>query len=411
MRILIQKFGGTSVATKERRNKAVQHVLRAVSEGYRPVVVVSAMGRRGDPYATDTLIEMARNENRQISPRELDLLMSCGEVISATVTAQAISSQGVKAVALTGGQAGIITDATFGNAKILEIRTEQLMKLLEAGVIPVVAGFQGVTRDGEITTLGRGGSDTSAAALGVALRAEWVDIYTDVAGVMTADPRLEPRARILAQLSYQEVVEMAHLGTKVIHPRAVEIAAIGQVSMRIRSVESDEIGTIVCTGKPGRKVSITGDRVVTGIAHVDSLAHVEIRSDDEDFPHQFVSEVFRKVAEAGISVDLIHVSPQLLAFNVDESKKEAAAEVLARLQPAGQVVIEGGYAKVSAVGAGMRGVPGVMSRIISALYAADCPVFQTTDSHANISCLVRHTDLPRAVQALHEEFGLDALND
>lgn len=405
MKILIQKFGGTSVATKERRNKVVQHVLRAISEGYRPVVVVSAMGRRGDPYATDTLIEMARSEYKRISPRELDLLMSCGEIISSIVMAQALSSRGIQAIALTGGQAGIITDDNFGNAKILEVRTEQLMQLLEDSIVPVVAGFQGVTSDGEVTTLGRGGSDTSAAALGVALQAEWIDIYTDVAGVMTADPRLEPRARILKTLSYQEVVEMAHLGAKVIHPRAVEIAAEGQVSIRIRSVESDEIGTIICLGRPSQGVPISNDRIITGITHVDSLAHVEIRSDKALLP-EVIAEIFRKIAAAGISIDLIHVSPRFVAFNVDESKRDAAAEVLASFAEIGQVSVEGGYAKVSAVGAGMRGVPGVMSRIVSALYAAGCPIFQTTDSHANISCLVRRADLQKAVQALHEEFGL-----
>lgn len=406
MKIIVQKFGGTSVATKERRIKVAEHVMRAISEGYRPVVVVSAMGRLGDPYATDTLVELIQGEVPDPSPRELDMLMACGEIIACTVVAQSITAAGQPAIALTGGQAGIITDDTFGNARILEVNTEHLTGLLEKGKIPVVAGFQGITSEGDITTLGRGGSDTSAVALGVALKAQWVEIYTDVSGVMTADPRLEPNAQTLQQLTYQEVTEMAHLGAKVIHPRAVEIAAEGRLPVHIRSLDSKETGTIITARGSVSSVPIFGDRVVTGIAHVDRLAHVELYSDG-NFNDGLGVEVFRTVAEAGISIDVIHMSPHLIAFNVEEIKVDAVTRALEGLGLSGKVKIEPGYAKVSAVGAGMRGVPGVMSRIISALHRAGCHVYQTTDSHANISCLVKQSCVQRAIQALHQEFGLN----
>ncbi len=405
MEIIVQKFGGTSVATKEARSRLVEHVLRAIADGHRPVVVVSAMGRFGDPYATDTLVDMMRGENRELPARELDMLMSCGETIACTVVAQALAAKGQQTVSLTGGQAGIVTDSTFGNARILEINTDHLIGLLSSGKIPVVAGFQGLTSEGEITTLGRGGSDTSAAALAVALKAKWVEIYTDVAGVMTADPRLEPNAQILGHLTYQEVCELAHLGAKVIHPRAVEIAAEGHMPVHIHSLNATQAGTIITAGGSDPRVRIFGDKVVTGIAHVGGLAHVEIRTSD-DFNAQLGPEILEAVAKARISIDIIHFSPQLIAFNIEESKVDAANQVLEQLGLSKQASVEPGYAKVSAVGAGMRGVPGVMSRIVSALYRARCAVYQTTDSHANISCLVKQSCAQEAVQALHREFEL-----
>ena len=217
MKIIVQKFGGTSVATPQTRQLVVKKVKEAVDGGYAPIVVVSAMGRRGDPYATDTLIEMLRSVNPDPDVHELDLMMACGEIISSTVMASTLQKEGFKAKALTGGQAGMVTDGNFGNAKIKTVRPKTLKTLVEQGIIPVICGFQGVTdMDGSITTLGRGGSDTSAAAFGVAVDAEKVEIYTDVDGVMTADPRIVSDAKIIKQISYDEIREMAHQGAKVI---------------------------------------------------------------------------------------------------------------------------------------------------------------------------------------------------
>lgn len=404
MRTLVQKYGGTSLDTPERREAVADRIAGALREGYRVAVVVSAMGRAGDPYATDTLLELLDAAKGPVAGRDRDLLLSCGEVISAVLVSAHLNRRGVRATPLTGGQAGIVTDSAFGAARILEVVPGRVLEILNQGGVAVVAGFQGVTRQGEVTTLGRGGSDTSAAALGVALQAELVEIYTDVDGVMTADPRLMPGARLLDRVTYAEVAEMAHLGAKVIHPRAVEIAAAGRIPLRIKSSLGDAAGTLVAD-RPTRGVEILGDRVVTGIAHVPGLGQVRVRgSAGQDLAERQV-EVFAELARAEISVDLINVSPDLVSFAISAGELERAKAIL---ESKGlSVDTRAGLAKVSAVGAGMRGVPGVMARVVAALKGAGIPIYQTADSHTNISCLVPEHDLRRAVAALHREFRLD----
>lgn len=404
MRTLVQKFGGTSLATPERRALVAEKVLAARREGYQVAVVVSAMGRLGEPYATDTLLSLLEEAESAVSRRDRDLLLSCGEIISAVLVAADLSRRGVKATALTGAQAGIVTDAAFGDAHIREVVPVRVSEILREGGVAVVAGFQGVTREGEITTLGRGGSDTTAAALGVALQAELIEIYTDVEGVMTADPRLIPEARLLERVTYVEVAEMAHLGAKVIHPRAVEIAAAGRVPLRIKSALSEAPGTLVADWPPAG-IEIRGDRVVTGIAHVANLGQLRVRGvNGEDLSERQV-ELFATLARAGISVDLINVSPDLVSFAVAAGDLERARVLLADLGLMVEARRE--LAKVSAVGAGMRGVPGVMARVVAALKGVEIPIYQTADSHTNISCLVPEAALPKAVAALHREFRLD----
>ncbi len=246
MKIIVQKFGGTSVASPHTRELVVNKVKEAIGNGYSPVVVVSAMGRKGDPFATDTLINMLKSVNPSPEDHEMDLLMACGEIISSAVMAATLQEAGLKSKALTGGQAGMITDNEYGNAKIRKVEPDHLLQLIEQGIIPVICGFQGVTEDHKnITTLGRGGSDTSAAAFGVALKADKVEIYTDVDGVMTADPRVVKDAKIIKQISYDEIREMAHQGAKVIHPRAVEIVMRYGVPMVVKSTFSDAQGTLI----------------------------------------------------------------------------------------------------------------------------------------------------------------------
>ncbi|HHW13533.1 MAG TPA: aspartate kinase [Firmicutes bacterium] len=404
MRTLVQKYGGTSLSTPDRRAAVVERVLAARREGFRVAVVVSAMGRAGDPYATDTLLNLLDVEGELVDRRERDLLLSCGEIISAVLVAALLTCRGARAHALTGPQAGIITDGAFGNAHIIEVVPARVLEILNRDEVAVVAGFQGATREGEITTLGRGGSDTTAAALGVALRAELVEIYTDVEGIMTADPRLMPEARLLPRVTYGEVAELAYLGAKVIHPRAVEIAAAGRVPLRIKSTLSGAPGTLIADFPPSG-VEIRGDRVVTGIAHVPGLGQVKIRAAGEQGLAERQVELFAALAREGISVDLINVSPDLVSFAVSAGELERAREVLAGLGLS--VEVQPGLAKVSAVGAGMRGVPGVMARVMAALKGAGIPVYQTADSHTNISCLVPEADLSRAVVALHREFHLE----
>lgn len=408
MRILVQKFGGTSVATPELRRRVVGHVRRARQEGYHPVVVVSAMGRAGDPYATDTLLNLVDQEEARLSPRELDLLLSCGEIISAALLAGLLAREGIPAAALTGMQAGIITDDRFGDARIVEVEPAAVVALLQEGKVPVIAGFQGRTPEGEVTTLGRGGSDTSAAALAAALGAVAVEIYTDVDGVMTADPRVVPEARSLRTLTYREVVEMAHLGAKVVHPRAVEIAMEERIPLYIRSTRSESPGTLIGGLRPGqtipRRLAVGGRRVVTAVTQIPGLAQVLLEGEEDWNRSPAFLAVFDALAGRGISLDMIHVSSRLIAFVVDGRQADQASEVLGGLGLLPEV--GRGFAKVSAIGVGMHGVPGVMARIARALRSCGIAIYQTTDSHAVISCLVREEAATAAVRALHQEFGL-----
>lgn len=404
MKIIVQKFGGTSVATQEGRDNVVCKVKEATANNYGVVVVVSAMGRSGDPYATDTLIGVARGVLKHIKPRELDLLMSCGENISTVVMVQTLKAHGIEATAFTGGQAGIITDHHFNNARIIEIKPDNLWKCLEDGRVAVVAGFQGITADGEVTTLGRGGSDTSASALGAALHAEVVEIYTDVDGIMTADPRVVPQARPLPVMTYNEVCEMAHLGAKVVHPRAVEIAMEGRIPLRIRSTFSNNLGTLISDGSSIGNIEIRGDKVVTGLAHIAEMALVKLSSMADLNKNGVVLKVFQALAGSGISVDMIQVAPLHIGFIIKEELAEKAKELLSPLEL--DLSVEKGYAKVAIVGSGMRGVPGVMARMVKGLQKEHISIYHSTDSHINIACLVKQEDMCGALQALHDEFGL-----
>ncbi len=401
---MVQKYGGTSLATAEQRDKVVAKIKEAIGLEYKVVVVVSAIGRRGAPYATDTLIGLSQEVFPQIHSRELDIMMSCGELISSVILVQSLKAEGIEAQAFTGGQAGIITNSNFGDARIIEVKPEKLINCIQENNVAVVAGFQGMTKNGEITTLGRGGSDTTAAALGVALRAEIVEIYTDVDGVMTADPHVVPQAKPLKVMTYSEVCEMAHLGAKVIHPRAVEIAMEGRVPLRIRSIFSDQEGTLISNGVSSLGIEIKTDKIVTGLAYITDLAQFNLFCQQDLNTSGKALEVFSLLAETGISLDMIQVSPQQITFTIQENYYEAAVKVLEK------TVLEfkaaKGFAKVAVVGAGMRGVPGVMAKVVKGLYLAKVPLYQTADSHTNIACLVKKEDMSRALTALHDEFEL-----
>lgn len=258
MGLIVQKFGGTSVKSAESRKAVLGHILKAKEQGHDVVVVVSAMGRRGDPYATDTLIDLLREQGGKINPKTQDLIMSCGEIISACVMATYIEAQGVKAEAMTGFQAGILTTEDFGNADIIKVYPEQIMEKLKEGKVVVVAGFQGRTEKNDITTLGRGGSDTTAVVLGGYLKADLVEIYTDVPGIAVTDPRLVPEAQFIPRLSYEETITLAENGAKVIHPRAVKSAREFDLKLRIKSTFDESEGTLV---GPERS-----DLIVSGIS-------------------------------------------------------------------------------------------------------------------------------------------------
>ncbi|MDF2571267.1 MAG: Aspartate kinase, partial [Sporomusa sp.] len=317
MRIIVQKFGGTSVASPEVRELVLRKVERARDQGFSPVVVVSAMGRQGAPYATDTLIGIARAAYKDIAARELDQIMYCGEIISAVVMAGTLQAAGMDAVMLTGGHAGIITDANFNNARILKCDPTRIISLLKQGKVPVVCGFQGMTGDGEFTTLGRGGSDTSASALGASLNAELVEIYTDVDGIMTADPRIVDNAKILDCISYGEVCQLAHQGAKVIHPRAVEIAMQKNIPLIVKSTFSDAPGTLITNiAKEDTDGAAVIDRVATGVTYLTNIVQIKVHL-DETMASDAAFKVFKTLADSDISVDLINVHPGQIMFTIN----------------------------------------------------------------------------------------------
>ena len=402
-RILVQKFGGSSLATDESRKKAVNKIKQAQTRGYKPVVVVSAIGRKGDPYATDTLISLVKQYEVHIENKKLDLLMSCGEIISAVLIAGMLEKEGLSTCVFTGGRAGIITDDNFGNARIIKIQPYNIKKSIEKGEIPVIAGFQGVTEKGEVTTLGRGGSDTTAAALGAGLRAEAVEIYTDVDGIMTADPRIVPDARILNRVSYYEIFEMANNGARVIHPRAVEIAMKGNIPIIIKNTFNENSGTLIINEQS--EISFqedTSPKPVTAVTHIPDIVQISIDFRGLDNLQQV--DFLYKLADRGISIDLINFLPDRKIFTVSKEHAPIACKVLRDEGCKIKVISE--CTKVSVVGIGMTGVPGVMAKMVDALTAAGVNILQTSDSNITISCLVKKEDEKRAVNALHKKFNL-----
>jgi aspartate kinase len=398
--VVVQKFGGTSVATEEGRAAVVARVRQAREAGSDVVLVVSAMGRKGSPYATDTLLSLLGDG--PADARECDMLTACGEVISAVVIAHELRAKGVPSGALTGAQAGILTDGEHTSARVIGLDPSGLAAAISEGTVPVVAGFQGCSAAGEITTLGRGGSDTTACALGVALQADTVEIYTDVDGVMTADPRECPEARVLDTMGYEELFQMAHHGAKVMHAPAAEMAMDAGVSVRIRNTFSDAAGTLVSD------VSLPGvERVATAVSHVDGVSQVRVSlpEDGEDLARMAAqTRLYRALADAEVSLDMFTPCGAQLVFTVSESVLPEAMHALDLLEL--PYDLSTGLAKVTLVGAGMRGVPGVMARVADALLEAGVSVLQTADSHTTISVLVAQASRKTAVSALHRAFGL-----
>lgn len=405
MKILVQKFGGTSVASQEARIAVKDKVQKAVRSGFAPVVVVSAMGRKGEPYATDTLIKVLKEMNLSVNVRELDMMMCCGEIMAACVMAATLQKFGINAMALTGGQAGIITDSQFGAARIKNINVSNLHHLLESGVIPIVCGFQGMTENnGKFTTLGRGGSDTTAAAIGAALHAECVEIYTDVEGIMTADPRLVKEASILKQISYGEVCQMAHQGAKVIHPRAVEIAMKKNIPLIVKSTFSDAPGTLITNdcAETEEDTSINERRLASGVTHLTDLAQFRVALNPEDIASG--RKLFEDLADAGISVGCLNLSESNAMFAVFADDVEHTNKVLNGTDF--EYTLTEDCAKVSVVGSAMRGVPGVMANFVAALTGCKISILQTVDSDTTISAIIKQEHLIDAVTALHKAFKL-----
>ncbi|WP_010530678.1 aspartate kinase [Lentibacillus jeotgali] len=403
MQILVQKFGGTSVQTEDNRTHVIQHIKNALMNDYKIVVVVSALGRKPAPYATDSLLDLVDFPKNYNSNRELDILMSCGETIASVVLSNELQKNHISATALTGAQAGFVTNDDFNQAKIKEVKPDRVLNEFKEHDVVVVAGFQGQSSDGEITTIGRGGSDTTAAAMGAAVNAERIEIFTDVNGIMTADPSVVSSARPLDIVTYTEICNLAYQGAKVIHPRAVEIAMQAKIPMRVRSTYVEDEGTLITASRIQEMGTDIPDRLITGIAHMSSITQISVQTKEET--HRLQSDVFKAMAEAGISVDFINISPNGVIYTVPDTHTKKAVHILETLGFYPEITKN--CAKVSAVGAGMTGVPGVASKIVQSLTDAGVQILQSADSHTTIWVLIHEDDLKPAVNALHDVFALN----
>ena len=403
MALIVQKYGGSSVANGERIKNIARRIAKIKDEGNEVVVVVSAMGD-----TTDELINLAHQVSEQPSDRELDLLLSTGEVVSSTLLAMALDSLGYKAVSLSGVQAGIQTDSSYSRARILRVDPKRIANELGKGNIVIVAGFQGMTQDMDITTLGRGGSDTTAVALAAALKAEICQIYTDVEGVYTADPHLVPEATKLKEVGYEEMLELASYGAKVIHPRAVELGELYDVPILVASSFSDSTGTFIC-----KEASMEVRNKVRGIAHDTNVAKITVIG-VPDKPGVAMS-IFEPLAKANISVDTIvqNASVQNIAdltFTVaqtDLNKAMSIVEPVAKFLGAKQCIADATSAKVSIVGTGMQNTPGYAAKMFRTLYAQGINIQLITTSEIRITCIISEDKVKDAVQALHRAFELE----
>ena len=397
MKIVVLKFGGTSLATAEQRALAIDRIRDEIASGHSPVAVVSAMGRSPEPYATDTLLALGGAPGHS---RTNDLLLSCGEILSAAVFANALQTGGVAAAVFTGAQAGIVTGAAHGDAKILRVDPWRVREALDRGMVPVVAGFQGVTEDGDVTTLGRGGTDLSAIALGHALGAERVDIYTDVSGAMTGDPRRIAGAHTIRRASLEEMTELAQHGAKVMHHKAADLAQRTGTAYSIKGLKTGS-GTLVDD-------SFESDAPVTGVTASGRVTWVRvIRGDIEDRQRRMQVELqmFQRVADAGISIDQVTINQAGVMFVVEGDRGAEIRQLLGDLNLA--VRVREGCVKLSVVGAGMRYAPGVIHRIVHALSTVDVEIIHCTDSNITVSVLVPSAEADRAEQAVHDEFHLE----
>jgi len=393
MKTVVQKYGGTSVRSKENRQRILSNAKEAMDEGRWPVIVVSAMGRYPEAYSTDTLLSLIEDHNRA-NPRHIDLISSVGEIITAVVVAEELSAGGLKAVALTGGQAGILTDSNYREGHILEVDPKALQRVIGEGTIPVVAGFQGVNAAGDILTLGRGGSDITATALGGALSSDLVEIFTDVDGVMTADPNVVDEARLIGEIEYEDVYLLAEYGAKVIHPRAVVYAQKARVPVAILNVASDRKGQhTIITAEPTKSGANTEFSAVTSLGN---RSQVEIAFRDLATEES----VFTKMAESGISIDMVNILSDHRLFIIATSDAFRLKEILG--DAGADAKITDGFTKVSVLGRAYTGVPGIFAKIIAALYGNGISVFQSIDSSNTISVLIASDYQEKAVNLLHK---------
>lgn len=408
MPIIVQKYGGTSVGSVERIKNVAKRIIMTKKAGNQVVVVVSAMG-----HTTDELVSLLGQITKEPSPREYDMLLSTGEQVSAALLASALIEMGHDAVSLTGGQAGVITEDIPSKARIKDVKFDRLKKELSKGRIVIVTGFQGVDSKGDITTIGRGGSDTSAVVIAAGLKADVCEIYTDVDGIYTTDPRVVPEARKLDRISHEEMLEMASVGAGVMHPRSIECGKIHGIDILVRSSMNDNPGTLITSvkDKKGReKMEKSG--LVTGVAFDNNVAKIGVLQ-VPDRPG-IASDIFNALAKEKISVDMIVQSIHGgsvadLAFTVsrpDEKKAKEIVGALADKMGAAGVVSDSGVSKISLIGVGMVGASGVAAKMFDVLAESKINIHMISTSEIRISCVVQEKHAKKAVQVLHSAFGL-----
>jgi aspartate kinase len=403
--LIVQKYGGSSVADAEKIKNVARRIATTRDEGNQVVVVVSAMGD-----TTDELIDLAYQLSKQPDRRELDVLMSTGEIVSSTLLAMALHEMGYLAISLTGAQAGIRTDSSYSSARILKVESKRVVTELEKGNIVIVAGFQGITDEMDITTLGRGGSDTTAVALAASLGAEVCQIYTDVEGVYTADPRLVPRAERLSEIGYEEMLEMASYGAKVMHPRAVELGELNDIPILVASSFSDSPGTLIHGG-----VSMEVRNKVRSIGQDLDVAKITVIG-VPDRPG-IAAAIFELLSEADISVDTIVQNASIenitdLTFTVAKRDLEKAMKVVepaAESIGARECVSDSKLAKVSIIGTGIRSAPGYAARMFRTLSERGINIQLITTSDIRITCIIDEARVKEAVSALHRTFETDEM--
>ncbi len=404
MALIVQKFGGTSVADPERIRAVAEHVAFTKRHGNDVVVVVSAMGK-----STDNLIKLANDVSTTQPARELDMLLTTGERISMALVCMALADLGIDAVSFTGSQVGIITDTVHTKAKILEVKGDRAREAINDGKVCVVAGFQGVSTDKEITTLGRGGSDTTAVALAAALGADSCEIYTDVTGVFSADPRIVPQARKLQHINFDEMLEMAGAGSKVLALRSVEFARNHNVPIQVRSSFTWEPGTWVTSQEPSME-----DPIISGVVTDTSEAKVTVRKVPDE--PGISARLFEPLAAASVNVDMIVQNTSTegttdISFTVPKADMKVAQEIveaLAKEIGAAGVVHDDHIAKVSLVGAGMKTSPGIAAKMFRVLADNEVNIEMISTSTIRISVVISSEDLERAARSLHTAFGLDS---
>lgn len=395
MECILQKFGGTSVQTKNSRLICISKIKESIYNGNKTVVVISAIGRKNDPYSTDELLSLVSENFKKNNPLYLDKLISCGEIISSIVFTSELQSNNVNALPLIGQDIGILTDNNFGNAKILNIDTSNIEKLLSGNIIPVIAGFQGVTSDGNITTLGRGGSDISAVKLATALKCDRVEFFKDVDGLMTADPKLVSKAKSIEEISYEELFELSSYGNNIIHPEAVKVAMDENIPIIIKNTFNSFKGTVI-----NNNISKDED-YFKGMTYLKDCIQIKIFK-NENLNNENYYKVFQKISDENINIDFINIFVDHKVFTIYKDDFEDIKTILNDYEIKYEIIRA--CSKIGIVKVNLKKISITIARLIELLHREGIEVLQTNHSNMSIWILVKNSDLEESLNIIHDNF-------